>query len=120
MVRVAIPIFRERVAPVLDDCSRIVVIEIENGQAVVREEVFLDNFSLADRFRLIHKAGVDVIICSGITEVLHRLLASEEIELICGIIGDVDRVLAAFLKNGLDHPSFHMPGYLENQEGPGR
>ena len=114
MVRIAIPIFQKRIAPVLDNCSRLTVIETIRAREVERRELFLDEFSLVDRFRLIHKAGIDVIICSGVSEVLHRMLESTEIKLICGIIGDVDRVLKAFLNNGLDHSSFHMPGYTEN------
>ena len=111
MVRIAIPIFHKRVSPVLDACIRLSVIDIEGKSVRARQEVSLDNLSLSERVNLIKKLNIDVIVCCAVSEVLNHMLTSTDIRLICGITGDVDRVLDAFLHDQLDNPSFHMPGY---------
>jgi len=111
MVRIAIPIFHKRVSPVLDACIRLSVIDIEKKTVIERQEVFLDNLSLSERVNLIKKLNIDVIICCAVSEVLNHMLTSTDIRIICGIMGDVDQILDAFLYDQLDNPDFHMPGY---------
>lgn len=113
MSRIAIPIFMGRVSPVLDTCTRLMLITVEHSREIERQELFLNGFSLSDRYHLMKKAEIDVIICCGISDVLFSMLASTDMQLICGIIGDVDEVLAAFLSDRLGEPSFRMPGYEE-------
>lgn len=115
MRRIAIPTFLGRVSPVLDTCTRLLIIAVEHDREIERQEVYLDSFSLFDRHKLIKKAEIDVIICCGISDVLYTILASSGMQLISGIIGEVNDVLAAFLSDRLDEPVFRMPGYRESR-----
>ncbi len=115
MIRIAIPIFHKRVSPVLDHCTRLLIIDVDQGSEIKRQEISLEEFSLAERFNLIKKMNVHVIICCAISEVMDHMMQGTRIRVICGIVGDVNEVLAAYLSNHLDDTSFHMPGYHKPQ-----
>ena len=111
MIRIAIPIFRKRVSPIIDNCTRLLVIDFDQDVEISRQALPLEKFSIAERFNLVKKMGVHVIICCAISEVMARMIQGTDIQLICGIVGDVDKVLAAYFNNHLDDASFLMPGY---------
>lgn len=113
MIRIAIPIFHNRVSPVLDTCTRLLFIDFEEKISVERREISFGIYSQPERFETIKKLKPDAVICCGISEVLDRRLQSAGIRLISGIAGDVEQVAEAFLSNRLDAPCFRMPGYKE-------
>ena len=110
MVRVAIPIFRSRVSPVFDSCTRVILVDIEHNQEIDRREIYLDELSLTERVTILQKSRVKIIICSGISDMLQNMLESVKIYLITGIAGDVEQVVAAYLSERLKEPRFQMPG----------
>ncbi len=111
MNRIAIPIFRHRVSPVLDTCTRLLVIDYEGHAEVDRREVAVDMYSPSERFEMVKQLNPDAVICCGISELFDRMLTAAGIRLICGIAGDVQQVAEAFLCNRLDAPCFRMPGF---------
>ena len=113
MIRIAIPIFHNRVSPVLDTCTRLLIIDFEGKDGVERREISFDIYSQSERFEIVKKLNPDAIICCGISEVFDRMLQSTGIRLISGIAGDVEQVVEAFLCNRIDDPCFRMPGYKE-------
>jgi len=56
--------------------------------------------------------NVDVIICCAVSEVMDKMLRAAGIQLVCGIVGDINLVLKAYLCNKLDDACFHMPGFI--------
>ena len=59
--------------------------------------------------------GVNVIICCAVGEVMAHMIQGLDIELVYGIVGDVNKVLEAYFSNRLDDDAFHMPGYAKPQ-----
>jgi predicted Fe-Mo cluster-binding NifX family protein len=113
MIRIALPVFHKRVSPVLDNCTRLLVIDFAQGSEISKQDITLEKFSLVERFNLIKKMNINVIICCAISEVMDHMIKGTDIQLICGIAGDVNQVIAAYLSNHLDDAAFHMPGYSE-------
>jgi predicted Fe-Mo cluster-binding NifX family protein len=111
MYRIAIPIFRSRVSPVFDTCTRLLLIDFEDNRVIKRTEFDLDNFSLRERLQVFAKNDVAVIICGGISDVFHAILSNSNIRLISGICGNVDEVIKAHIDDRLDNPCFFMPGH---------
>jgi predicted Fe-Mo cluster-binding NifX family protein len=111
MYRIAIPIFKSRVSPVFDTCTRLSLIEFEDDRVITRKEFDLDNFSLQERLRVLEKNDVVVIICGGISDVFHATLSHSNIQLITGICGNVDEIIRAYIEGRLDDPCFFMPGH---------
>ncbi len=111
MIRIAIPIFHNRVSPVLDTCTRLLVIDFEGKSGVKKKEISFDVYARSNRFEIIKNLKPDAIICCGISDVFDKMLKSAGIRLISGIAGDVEQVAEAFLSNRIDEPCFRMPGY---------
>lgn len=111
MVTIAIPIYKSRVSPVFDTCTRLLLIDFEDDRQVKRKEFDLDNFSLQQRLQLLEKNDVTVVICGGISDIFHTFLSNSKILLVCGICGNVDEVIQAHIDGRLDDPCFFMPGY---------
>ena len=113
MPRVAIPIFRSRISPIFDACTRLLLVDIEQDREIHRNEIYLDELSLNERRTILRKSQVRTIICGGISSALQHMLQRERIELISGVAGEVNEVLTAYLSHALDEPRFHMPGLNE-------
>ena len=111
MTKVAIPIFQNRVSPVLDTCKHILVINISKGSEIDRENVFLGDMSLNERCNIFEKLSVSVIICGGVSETFGKICKRAKIQLINGIAGEVEEVLSAYMDGCLDNPKFYMPGF---------
>ncbi|WP_319774268.1 NifB/NifX family molybdenum-iron cluster-binding protein [Breoghania sp.] len=99
-----------KVSPVFDSCTRVLLVDIEKDREVDRKEFYLDALSLNERLTILHKSGVDVVICSGISEVMEKLVVGKKIELISNITGEIESVLKAYLTGELSREKFHGPG----------
>jgi len=116
VTRVAIPIFRMKVSPVFDSCARVLLVDIEEDREVDRKEFYLDALSLNERLTILHKSGVDIVICSGISEVMEKMVLGKKIELISNITGEIETVLLLWQHK---KPIFVIPAEAGNQEKSG-
>ncbi len=110
MKRILVPIFQDRVSPVFDSCRRVLVIDVDDGKEIDRQEIYLDNLTLIERISIFRRLNAAVVICGGISETLNQLLDDLQIQLINGVAGEVKEVVGAFLGDKLDDPRFFMPG----------
>lgn len=111
MNRIAIPIYKSRVSPVFDSCSRLLLIDLNRNRACDQTEIRLEGLSEIERVTILKKSGVGTIICGGISDGFYKMISSAGISMIVGIAGEVDQVLDAFRCNRLGEPRFYMPGY---------
>lgn len=109
MAKVAIPIFRSRVAPVFDYCVRVSVFDIGDG-VKERTELYLGTLSPIERVAALMKEGVATLVCGTMSDSLDMLFHASDISVIGGIGGPVEEVLEAFMSNRLDEPQYCMPG----------
>jgi predicted Fe-Mo cluster-binding NifX family protein len=110
VIRIAIPTFQGRISPVFDSCTRVLLVDVENGREVDRKEIYLNALSLTERVTILRKSRVAAVVCGGISGLLETMLAGAGIDLTCDITGELDPVLEAYLAKGLDQARFHMPG----------
>jgi len=108
--RTAVPVFMGRVSPVLDTCTQLLVVESGGKEAITRLTIPMKGESLSERARELHKLGVGGIICGAVSNAFFNLLRESDIELVCGIAGDVDDVIDAYRNGALDQARFRMPG----------
>jgi predicted Fe-Mo cluster-binding NifX family protein len=116
MERLAIPVFESRVSPVLDSCKRLVVVDIEKGREVRRQELTLEKMSAHERIEVMARWGIHKIICAGVSDVMCRFLAGKNIALISGIAGELEKIINAYICNRLDDACFVMPGKRDENE----
>lgn len=109
-MRVAIPEWQGRVAPVLDAAQRLAVIDIEDGRETGREYRRLSRTDPFARAGECAASGVDVLICGALSALLEAKLVSSGVTVIGFVRGEIDRVLGAFTKGELASPAFFLPG----------
>ena len=111
MKRILVPIFQDRVSPVFDSCTRILVIDVQGKREIDREAIYLDSLTIAERVPILRRLKPSVVICGGISEEMDRILDLLDIHLVQGVAGNVDEVVEAYLLNRIDDPLYCMPGF---------
>jgi predicted Fe-Mo cluster-binding NifX family protein len=109
-MRVAIPIFGQRVAPVFDWCRRIAVVDTDAVEQAERREADLAGVMPFHRPDRLADLGVEVLLCGGISPSVAQLVEAHGIRVVPWVAGDVDAVLAEFLAGRLPSERFMMPG----------
>jgi predicted Fe-Mo cluster-binding NifX family protein len=109
-MRIAIPLWEDKVSPVLDTAARLLVIEVENQKEASRFETYLDEEDLSRRCYRIRGLAVDTLICGAISRPFSRMLLASGIDIIPEISGPIDDILEAYLQGNLFHSRFLMPG----------
>ena len=100
-MKVAIPIHNDRVAPRLPLAKEVIIVELQGKREMGRDTV---NISLLHPMEIpdfLASQGVTKVIAGGVNWHLQEMLRVYNIEVIWGIMGDVDELLALFLKKGL-------------------
>lgn len=110
MTKVAVPVFHSRIAPVLDSCRRVLVIQVHHDGQTETSELNFNGLSPLERVKALERAGVTTLICGGISQDLRTTFEGARLRVVTGIAGPVEEVLSAFISNRLDAPKFYMPG----------
>ena len=109
-MKVAVPRWTGRVSPVFDVAKRLLVVEIERGIEVSRNEARIEERELLSRAKHVAQLGVNVLICGAISLPLEAMLASAGVRVIPHTCGPVEHVLRAFVSGSLTDQAFLMPG----------
>ncbi|NLF31428.1 MAG: hypothetical protein GX591_11160 [Planctomycetes bacterium] len=109
-MKVAIPHWRGRISPVFDVAGSVLVVEIRDGAEQAHRDVVLDCEDPQVRAARLAQIGADILICGAVSWPLEMALSSAGIDVIAQTCGDVDQVLAAFVKGQLQQDAFLMPG----------
>jgi predicted Fe-Mo cluster-binding NifX family protein len=108
-MRIAASTHMGRISPLLDVAERFLVLEIEGGRQVRRDEFLVQETGLGERARRIAALGATVLICGAVSRPLEAML-STTVRLVPNTCGPVEEVIQAFLSGRLDEQSFLMPG----------
>lgn len=106
----AIPIWQDRISPVLDAATRLLVVTRRRGVTAQRREVILgplDPEALAQSVAELH---VNVVLCAALSEVLRRALCRQGVRVRSHLCGEAEAVLRAFCCHRLAREEFRMPG----------
>jgi len=109
-MRIALPIWEDKISPVLDTASRLMIVEEVNGSECSRFELYMDEEGLSRKCLRIQRIGVDTLICGAISRPFMRMLRAFDITIIPEIAGRADDVLMAYFQGELFHSAFLMPG----------
>ena len=114
-MRIAVPIWGNKVSPVLDTASKLLILESLGPAEISRREAYLNEQEISRRCFRIRKLGVDVLICGAISRAFADLLQASGIDIIQGISGKIEEILEAYLNGTLLQTKFLMPGYKSEQ-----
>ncbi len=109
-VTIAIPIWQERVSPVLDTAARLLVVTRQHGKEIGRKEFVLGPSTTESVARSISELSVDVLLCAALSEPLLQALKKRGVRVRPHVCGLVEEVLHAFCCRQLRRDEFRMPG----------
>ena len=109
-MRIAMPVWRQRISPLLDVAGRFMFVEVENGKAATKwEEEISSNSPWARASRLI-SSGVDVVMCGALSEALLDMLSGEGVTVVSFLAGDAEEILLKYLAGEMVVTRYAMPG----------
>jgi predicted Fe-Mo cluster-binding NifX family protein len=114
-MRVAIAHWQYRISPVFDVSDRLLLIDIEDGRELKREDKVLNCSGPFERAREVYGLGVEVLLCGAVSRPFETALISSGVRVIGFICGGLENVLNAYIKGRLADKCFQMPGYGEKR-----
>ena len=123
-MRIGISTWDDRISPLFDTSTSLLVVEVAEGREVSREVRSLPEAPLPERARELANWGIEVLLCGAISRPLAGMAALYGIQLIPWLSGNVEEVLAAFLggqfSGGVPDQRFAMPGCCRRRGRLGR
>jgi predicted Fe-Mo cluster-binding NifX family protein len=119
VVTIAIPIWQQRVSPVLDAATRLLVVTRQRGAGARRREVVLCPLEPEAFARSVAELHVDVLLCAALSEGLLCALRKQGVRVHPHLCGEVEAVLHAFCNHRLAGEEFRMPGCWGNHSHGG-
>lgn len=113
-MRIAVSVWEDKISPVMDTATKLLIIVTGNQSEVSRFEARLIEQDIPQRCAFIRGLEIEVLICGAVSCQLSGRLISSGIEVISGISGSAEEVLEAYLQGALLHPRFLMPGWKNN------
>ena len=113
-MRIAVSIWEDKVSPVLDTATKLLVTESNTQKKESRFEVYLIKKDITQRCSFIRKLEIDVLICGAVSRIFSGMLKASGVKIISGISGPAEDVLEAYLNGDLSQPKFLMPGIKKN------
>ena len=110
VVTVAFPIWQDRISPLLDAATRLLVVTLRRGTEVRRREVLLGPLGSDALARSVAELQVDVLLCAALSEPLLRELRKRGVRVRAHLCGEIETVLRAFCRHRLGCEEFRMPG----------
>ena len=113
-MKIAVPVWENRVSPVLDTADRIRIFEASEGTIVSNREVFIGGKTL---FEVAHDIcdNADVLICAALSRSLESCLLSAGLEIHPWFMGDAERLVEMFAEGSVPGPEYFMPGCRGNR-----
>jgi predicted Fe-Mo cluster-binding NifX family protein len=108
-MKIAIPLFGNRISPRFDFSPEVWIITVENGEVVNQEKIPMTNFNLPQRLDQLTSNRVNQVICGGIDGFSLNQLGSRGISVLHNIAGEAEVVFHLFLKGRL-RPGFCCEG----------
>ena len=104
MIKVAIPIFLDRISPRLDCARRMLILEIEKNRLVDKRELDISHWPPDEKIIQLRQMGIAQLICGGIRVEDRIGLNRFGIRVASPVFGEIDTVIKEFLKGALRAP----------------
>lgn len=103
-MKVAIPIFLDRISPRLDCARKLLILEIEKDRLVDKRELDISQWAPDEKIVYLNRMGISQLICGGIRledlSGLHRF----GIQVASPFYGEVDTIIKEYLSRRLNLP----------------
>lgn len=98
---IALPVFQERVSPLMDVSSKYAIYETVDGEIRHRIDISLNTEGERQRLDKLKEIGVDTIICGAVSGCVERIINEKGIRLISMIYGPIEEIIQRYLSDSL-------------------
>jgi predicted Fe-Mo cluster-binding NifX family protein len=119
-MKVAMPIWDERVSPVMDTACRLLIAEIVEGREVSRTIVDIPQADIPHRAAFLSSLGINILICGAISQQFEQIIAASGIKMHPWYCGRGNEIIAAYSNGTLQNGDFLSPGCRRQQRRRGR
>lgn len=105
---IAMPVWQEKISPVLDTARVLRIYEVLEGVPVVRGDIALDG-SFDGLVKTV-AASSGILICGALSRMLEQRLTTLGVAVHPWVMGDCDHIAACFLAGALNDRKHAMPG----------
>jgi predicted Fe-Mo cluster-binding NifX family protein len=109
-MRLALATWKGRVSPVLDASRQVLLLEVNDGKVVSRQEHEIGSEEPFARAARLAELGVEALICGAVSRPLAEMIAARGVRLVPFVAGEAEQVVAAYLAGNLPSPGLAMPG----------
>jgi predicted Fe-Mo cluster-binding NifX family protein len=114
-MKVALAHWQGRVSPVFDVADRLVLLDVEGGREIGRENLRLIRRDPFERVKELSDLGVEVLLCGAISLPLEKALTAAGIRVIGFLGGEFEHAVQAFLDGSLDDGRVRNTGRIGNR-----
>lgn len=104
MMKVAIPVFLDRISPRLDCARKLLVLEIEKNQLVDKRELDISHWAPDEKIIYLRQLGIRQLICGGLRLEDKIGLTHFGIRVASPLYGEVDTIIKEYLNGKLNLP----------------
>ena len=112
-MRIAVPVWENKISPVLDTAEIIRVYDFENGIIAPREEFSIRSHGESAAYIIAEKA--DVVICGALSSILNARLTSLGVRVHSWIMGGIEDILNCYIGGSIAKKENSMPGCRRNR-----
>lgn len=98
---IAIPVFNDRVSPLLDEARRFMLLEVADNAVLQKLVVGIDADSAFLRMVKLREIGITAVICGAVSGYLARIAGEQGFTLYSWLNGPVDDIVDLYLDNKL-------------------
>ena len=114
---VAVPVYKDRISPLLDVAKRFAVYEITEGEIKQKITIDINTESESHKVEKLSELGVSLIIGGAISGFISQMISEKGIRLISWVSGQVDEVIEAYLRRELTSCLMQKPFCKRRRRG---
>ena len=98
---IAVPVFQNRVSPLMDVSNRYMIYETKDGEIKQRIDISVNADGEPQRVEKLKEIGVNTIICGAVSGYVAHIVGEKGMRLLSMIYGPIDEIIEHYLKNSL-------------------
>ena len=98
---IALPVFQDRLSPLLDESRKFVIITLDQGNCIERTTVEINEQSPYIRIERLKEMGVNVILCGAVSDRLAIFILDRYLQLFSWLSGSIEEIVQQYVNNEL-------------------
>ncbi len=109
-MKIAIPIWNGRIAPVFDSAGNFLLLEVEQAQIVSEASLSMPQLNAIEKAEALMSAGMELLICGAASKEALEKLSARGIKVFSYVAGEIREVIRALHAGETEFKRYTMPG----------